>query len=110
MKILVDENIPQQSVELEDHDVKYVREASLGAEDKDIVEIAKEEERAIITQDSDFGEIYYFSNHEIIIVIIQPVKQSVEKISDLITNSVKQVKNEEKGLFQISKNKTRVRK
>lgn len=110
MKLLIDENIPPKAVNLEGHDLKFVRDTSLGAKDKEIVEIAEKEGRAIITQDSDFGEIYYFSSPEIVIAILEPEKQSITQISELIKKSVIEIRDEEKGLFQVSKERIRVRR
>jgi len=60
LKLLIDENIPPLVSEfLKDmgHDVKEVREIAKGTDDKNIVEIALEKDRDILTLDLDFGQI-----------------------------------------------------
>lgn len=61
MKLLIDENIsPEITKNLRTlgYDVSSARESCKGCPDEEIVEIAKKEERTIITFDLDFGELY----------------------------------------------------
>lgn len=61
MKLLIDENISPEITEnlrTLGFDVSSTRECCKGCPDERIVEIAKKEERIIITFDRDFGEIY----------------------------------------------------
>lgn len=61
MKLLIDENIsPEITKNLRTlgYDVNSARESCKGCPDEEIVEIAKKEERIIITFDLDFGELY----------------------------------------------------
>jgi predicted nuclease of predicted toxin-antitoxin system len=111
VKILLDENIPPRiEEELQKHDVKLVRDQNLGATDKEVVNIAEEENRTIITQDDDFGKIYYFSNPKIKIIVIEPEKQEIDKILNLTEKGLRETADEEEGLFIISDNNIRVRK
>jgi len=60
MRILADENLPGKAVQvLRDggHDVLWIREASPGITDPEIMRIAVEEQRIIVTFDKDFGEL-----------------------------------------------------
>jgi predicted nuclease of predicted toxin-antitoxin system len=60
MQILADENIPGSVVQrLRDtgHDVLWIRDTSPGIADDEIMRIAVEEQRIIITFDKDFGEL-----------------------------------------------------
>ena len=60
MKLLIDENIsPVIEEKLPGHDIKRVRVQDLGASDIKVVEIAEKENRIVVTQDDDFGRIYY---------------------------------------------------
>lgn len=111
MKLLIDENIsPIVEEKLPEDDIKLVRDQNLGASDRKVVEIAEEENRVILTQDDDFGRIYYSSNPEIRILVIKPEKQENSEITDLIQKGLKEIKDENKGLFIVSKDKVRVRK
>lgn len=61
MKLLIDENIsPDVSKYLKSlgYDVKDARDCCKGFLDEKIVEVAKNEERTIITFDLDFGDLY----------------------------------------------------
>jgi predicted nuclease of predicted toxin-antitoxin system len=61
LKLLIDENIsPEVTRNLRTlgYDVNSARESCKGCPDEEIVEIAKKEERTIITFDLDFGELY----------------------------------------------------
>jgi predicted nuclease of predicted toxin-antitoxin system len=61
LRLLIDENISPEitnNLRLLGYDIKSVRECCKGCHDEKIVEIAKEEERIIITFDLDFGELY----------------------------------------------------
>jgi predicted nuclease of predicted toxin-antitoxin system len=60
MRILADENIPGKTVRgLRDggYDVLWIRETSPGITDPEIIRIAVEEQRIIVTFDKDFGEL-----------------------------------------------------
>ena len=60
MKILADENIPLKAVQgLRDsgHDVLWIRESSPGIADPEIIHVAVDEQRIIVTFDKDFGEL-----------------------------------------------------
>jgi len=60
MQILADENIPGTAVRhLRDahHDVLWIRESFPGMADFDIMKLAVDEQRIIVTFDKDFGEL-----------------------------------------------------
>lgn len=45
------------------HDVRTVCESALGAEDAEVVRMAAEEDRLLLTEDKDFGRLVYASGH-----------------------------------------------
>ena len=60
MRILADENIPDQSIPLlraSGHDVLWVREEQPSTDDPDVLDWATRESRLLITLDKDFGEL-----------------------------------------------------
>lgn len=62
MRLLADENIDPQVVawlRSQGHDVLAITEFSRGAADTDIVVVANEQRRIIVTRDKDFGELVY---------------------------------------------------
>ncbi len=103
MRLLVDENISPETARFldeEGHDVELVRDKDLGARDTEVADIAREQNRSILTQDTDFGEIYYFSRPEdLTIIVVKPSKQSVESINDLLEKHLQKVDSETSGLY-----------
>lgn len=62
MKILVDENIGRSIVEYlgaEGHDVVWIKELRPGMADEEIIKLALEKKRVLITYDQDFGELVF---------------------------------------------------
>jgi predicted nuclease of predicted toxin-antitoxin system len=62
VRILANENIPGDAVAaLRDHrhDVAWVREVAPGASDEAVLQLARDEDRVIITFDKDFGELAF---------------------------------------------------
>lgn len=60
MRILADENMPDRTVELlriAGHDVHFVKESMPSEADPNILAIATGENRLLVTQDKDFGDI-----------------------------------------------------
>ena len=67
MQILADENIPLSAVQgLRDsgHDVLWIRESSPGIADPEVMQIAVDEQRIIVTFDKDFGELAVTGNSQ----------------------------------------------
>ena len=62
MKILADENMLTRAVaslRAAGHDVRWARETNRRAADPNLLELATQEGRTLITFDSDFGELVY---------------------------------------------------
>lgn len=62
MRILADENFPGAAVTaLQDlgHDVRWVRTDLPGAQDREVLALAAQESRILITFDKDFGELVF---------------------------------------------------
>lgn len=62
MKLLADENIPFPSVDLlrgHDINIKAVIEIQPGLSDKHVLQLAEDENRTILTHDSDYGELIF---------------------------------------------------
>lgn len=77
-KFLADENLQKVIVAWlreQGYDVKFVREESglIGSKDKDLIPIAFDEGRIIITQDNDFGQIVFTNPVDFIgIIYLRP--------------------------------------
>ena len=62
MRFLADENFPTASVRAlraEGHDVAAVGESASGADDSTVLQIAREQQRVLITFDRDFGVLVF---------------------------------------------------
>ena len=60
MRILADENMPDRTVELlrmAGHDVHFVKETMPSEADPNVLDVATGENRLLVTQDKDFGDI-----------------------------------------------------
>lgn len=62
MKLLADENIPQAVVaqlRQQGHDILWIRTDRPGIADDEVLELAQNEKRVLITFDKDFGELAF---------------------------------------------------
>jgi len=65
MRFLVDQNVPLDVVDrlrAEGHDVSWAQTDYPGADDEVLLEIAQNEERIVITFDTDFGTLAFHRN------------------------------------------------
>ena len=84
MNLLVDEGVDNPIVDLlrnSGFDVHYILETDRGIEDEKVLQIANEENRILLTQDKDFGEMVFRSRkvHLGIILIRLGITTSAEK-------------------------------
>lgn len=62
MRFLVDESCDfavARALRAEGHDVVAVVESARGARDADVIRLAREEQRILLTEDKDFGQLVY---------------------------------------------------
>ncbi len=62
MRLLIDENIGQAVVDVLrqlGHDVRSIIEDHPGASDTEVLELARDDNRILVTSDTDFGELIY---------------------------------------------------
>lgn len=62
LRILANENFPGDAVEAlagRGHDIAWVRMQSPGASDDDVISLAQQEGRLLVTFDKDFGELVF---------------------------------------------------
>jgi predicted nuclease of predicted toxin-antitoxin system len=62
VKLLADEGVDRQMVQLlreAGHDLRYIAELHPGISDENVLEMANDEERKLLTTDKDFGELVY---------------------------------------------------
>jgi len=97
-RFLTDENISKSLVKVlreKSHDIKDIKEEKLfGTPDREIVNIAKAEDRIILTHDKDFSNILVFplQSHNGIILIrykdLSP-RNVIEKFTPLLDSKIK---------------------
>lgn len=66
MRWLVNENFPAPSVAVlraSGHDVLYIADSHAGDDDADVLALAREEGRWLVTFDRDYGELLFARNH-----------------------------------------------
>jgi predicted nuclease of predicted toxin-antitoxin system len=64
MRLLANENFPLDAVEAlreSGHDITWIREAARGSKDEDVLTLAQQEDRILVTFDKDFGELAFRS-------------------------------------------------
>lgn len=93
MKFLVDVNIPQSvivSLTNLGHDVLDIKEKNISAKDTEIIELAKQENRVILTRDKDFLVLTQFPKYQAPTIIIRLKNQTpryiTEKLVELLEN------------------------
>lgn len=89
MRLLVDENVPLESVRAlraAGHDVYQVAESALGEADDVLLERATAEGRAVMTFDRDFGEFVARENRsaDAGVVLLRIVPHSASEVSELL--------------------------
>lgn len=102
MKLLVDECCPLYLVEAlreDEHDVLYVPEVSPSLADANILQQALTEERVIITEDNDFGEMVFRQQLPAYSVIFVRIPHNVsrdarvKRVRDLLSSHADQIPN-----------------
>jgi predicted nuclease of predicted toxin-antitoxin system len=89
LSFLADENISPESAErLEAMGYpchSLLRDGPRTLTDREIVALAKEEDRVILTHDLDFGEIYYFAERgQVGVLVLRLRHQTVEAVNDVL--------------------------
>lgn len=115
MKYLADENIEKPIVDwLRDkgEDVYYVPEESPSLKDSEIINIAKEENRILLTNDKDFGELV-FRQKKVPkgVILIRAANQSSSNKLELIKDLLKKAEKEiEENFVVVNEAGIRIRK
>jgi len=66
MRLLANENIPLDAIEAlreDGHDIIWIRAEAPGSTDIEVMALAQEQNRVLITFDKDFGELAFRSKH-----------------------------------------------
>lgn len=114
MHFLADENIHSEIVtwlRSRGHDVVYTAESLCGAHDEDLLALARNETRVLITDDKDFGELVFHRQlvtHGIVLIRLTTpsVSQRIERLSQVWADIERQAPQK---FIVISDRKVRVR-
>ena len=82
MRFLADENCDSaviRALRADGHDVLSVSDISLRAEDSEVINLAVREERILLTEDKDFGQLVYAYGQETLGVIFLRFPNSARK-------------------------------
>ena len=94
LKFLLDADMPRSSVEIIrslGFDVEDIRDIGMGAaKDNEIIEYAVNDDRIIVTRDTDFGEVLRYPKHPGAIIFRLPytftVKEINKKLKEFLTS------------------------
>lgn len=115
MRLLADEGVDRPIVDklrAAGIDVHYVLETDQGADDETVLSIANLEERILLTQDKDFGELVYrLQKVHFGIILIRLGTQPPSQKADLVTRLLLQYAAKLPNAFTvIQPNAVRIRK
>ena len=111
-KLLLDENIgviTAVRLRKEGYDVVSVLEACPSATDEEVLALAREQERILVTLDRDFGRlVFYYSQRHVGIIFLRLKKESAQSINSVLMKVLKHNADVLKGRF-ITVNETNVK-
>ena len=92
LKLLLNANLSPETANILrkefSFDVKCLLEDNLGEiTDASVTELAKKEERIIVTSDLDFGQIYHFNNNSSLgVIVLRLNDQTIEHVNNILKN------------------------
>jgi len=115
MQFLADENLEKPIVDWlreEGHDVIYIAEEAPSIKDEKIIQLALKENRILITNDKDFGElVFHYGNITSGIILIRSKDKRFQKKLELVKQVLKEIKNKISGNFiVVNENGIRIKK
>jgi predicted nuclease of predicted toxin-antitoxin system len=93
LKILADESVEGEIVarlRSEGHDVAYVPETTAGIRDDEVLARANAEDRVLLTEDKDFGDLaFFYGSRSLGIVLLRAHGAGFEAKADLVVDALK---------------------
>jgi predicted nuclease of predicted toxin-antitoxin system len=115
MNFLADENLEKPIVDWlreEGYNVLYIAEKAPSIKDEKIIKLARKENKILITNDKDFGElVFHYGQITSGIILIRSRDKSSEKKLELIKQVLEEMKNKISGNFiVVNENGIRIKK
>ena len=109
MRLLANENFPRDAVDAlreNGHDVAWIREDARGSRDEQVLALAKEEKRILVTFDKDFGELAFHAKlpATLGIVLFRIVPRSSHHIAQVAVQALES-RNDWEGHFSVIEDK-----
>jgi predicted nuclease of predicted toxin-antitoxin system len=105
MRFLADESCDFNIVRIlrkEGYDVLSIAESHSGYEDEFIMDLAKKEERILLTEDKDFGHLVFSKGLlSIGVILIRFLPEERSKIGKAIVNLIKKEQDKLRGSFVV---------
>ena len=82
MRFLADESMDMRvirALRFEGHDVRSVLEEFRGLPDEDVVAVAKEDDRVLLTEDRDFGQLLFVRLQASLGAVLYPIANAVAR-------------------------------
>jgi predicted nuclease of predicted toxin-antitoxin system len=105
MRLLANENFPRDAVDAlreNGHDVVWIREDARGSRDEQVLALAQEEKRILVTFDKDFGELAFHAKlpSTLGIVLFRIVPRSSQHIAQVAVQALDS-RNDWEGHFSV---------
>jgi len=105
MRFLADESCDfavVRALRAEEHDVLVVSEVHRGAEDQQVIELAGQEERVLLTEDKDFGRLVYLAGApKVGVILLRFPARARGELCNAVVKLVKRHKEKLKGSFVV---------
>jgi len=106
MRYLLDENIPLSLYKTlqENYDVKRVQEIRRGLSDREVLRIARKEERVLVTLDKDFARLQ-LASRKVTVVLIDIHPPLPWEVTEVFVNNIKIIEENRGRLIIMKKDK-----
>ena len=105
MKFLADESIEKPVIDWlrgQDFDVRYVTEITPSINDEEVIRLANDESRTLITNDKDFGELVFRQSKIILgVLLIRAINERASNKIRLVREVLEKARNKLAGYFVV---------
>jgi len=105
MKFLADESIEKPVIDWlrgQDFDVRYVTEITPSINDEEVIRLANDEGRILITNDKDFGELVFRQSKIVLgVLLIRAINERASNKIRLVREVLEKARNKLAGYFVV---------